>query len=68
MTEIIKSIQWTTVASSAIVAAVVGVTVGVFQLIATRYTNRILDHIESILRIRRKEGNGDGANKEQRKQ
>ena len=50
MLDIIHSIQWTTVASSAIVAAVVGVTVGIFQLITTRYLTRALDHIEKSIK------------------
>ena len=43
------NINWTTVISSAVVAVVIGV----FQLIATRYTNRILDHIEKTMKIKK---------------
>ena len=43
-------ISWTTVISSAVVAVIIGT----FQLIASRYTNRILDHIEKKV----KNGNG----------
>lgn len=39
------SIDLTTVASSGLVAAVIGV----IQLVANRYTNRILDRIEKSL-------------------
>jgi hypothetical protein len=42
------NINWTTVASSGVVAVIIGI----FQLVATRYTNRILDHIEKTLRIK----------------
>ena len=40
------NINWTTVISSAVVAMIIGV----FQLVATRYTNRILDHVEKTLK------------------
>ena len=39
-------INWTTVISSGIVAAVIGT----FQLVGTRYTNRALDHIEKMFK------------------
>jgi hypothetical protein len=35
-------INWTTVISSGVVAIVIGI----FQLVATRYTNKILDHLD----------------------
>ncbi len=41
----LDNVQWTTVISSGLVAAIIGV----IQLIANRYTNRILDHIEKSL-------------------
>jgi hypothetical protein len=50
MTEILKSINWTTVFSSAVVAAIIGI----IQLIANRYTNRILDHIEKTIKLNNK--------------
>ena len=50
MTDILKTINWTTVFSSAVVAVVIGI----FQLVATRYTNRILDHIERTLKANKK--------------
>ena len=40
------NINWTTVISSGVVAAIVGI----IQLIANRYTNRVLDHLEKTLR------------------
>ncbi len=56
MTEILQSINFTTVITSAVVAAIIGVT----QLIANRYTNRVLDHIEKTLAKKDKEhNNGD---------
>lgn len=45
------NINWTTVISSAVVAVVIGM----FQLVATRYTNRILDHVEKQLKNGKKE-------------
>lgn len=39
-------INWTTVVASGFVAAIVGI----IQLIANRYTNRMLDHIEKLLK------------------
>jgi hypothetical protein len=39
-------INWTTVIASGVVASIVGV----FQVVANRYSNRILDHIEKILK------------------
>ena len=39
-------INWTTVISSGVVAAIVGV----IQLIANRYTIRILDHVERSIK------------------
>ncbi len=44
-------INWTTVISSGVVAAVIGI----FQVISNRYTNRILDHIERTIRFIKKE-------------
>ncbi len=50
-----ERIDWTTVMSSAVVAAVVGVIVGVFQLIANRYTARILDKVDKLFSDKLKE-------------
>ena len=41
------NINWTTIISSAVVAVVIGL----FQLVSTRYANRMLDHIEKLLKI-----------------
>lgn len=50
--EIIKSINFTTVVSSGLVAIIIGI----FQLIATRYTNRLLDKVDKhILKIKKEE-------------
>ena len=39
-------IDWTTVVSSGVVAAVVGT----FQLLSNRYVTRMLDHVEKALK------------------
>ena len=39
-------IDWTTVVSSGVVAAVVGA----FQLLSNRYITRILDHVEKLVK------------------
>lgn len=49
MTELLKSINLTTVAASAITALIIGV----LNLIATRYTNKVLDHLEKTIRTRK---------------
>jgi hypothetical protein len=54
MTEIIKNINWTTVISTTIASGFVAIIVGTFQLIANRYTTRILDAIEKSIKINNK--------------
>ena len=44
------NINWTTVISSGVVAVVIGM----FQLVAARYTNRILDRIDKLLEKNKK--------------
>jgi membrane protein required for beta-lactamase induction len=39
-------IDWTTVVSSGVVAAVVGT----FQLLSNRYITRVLDHVEKLVK------------------
>lgn len=46
MTEIFNSINWTTVASSAVIAMILGTA----QVISSRYTNRTLDKIEKFFK------------------
>jgi len=44
-------INWTTVISSAVVASIIGIV----QLIANRYTNRILDNLEKNIKRQRED-------------
>jgi hypothetical protein len=46
MTEIINSINWTTVFSSGVIAVILGIA----QVISNRYTNRALDHLEKLFK------------------
>jgi len=41
-----STINWTTIISSAVVAVVIGI----FQLVANRYTNKMLDQVERIFK------------------
>jgi len=51
LSEILKSINWSTVVASGLVAVIVGS----FQLVAQRYTNHMLDRVDKKLGIIKKE-------------